>query len=120
MRTTAVQKNHFSRSFFTSLCGSLGFCFVALTFVNRKKMECFSMKLNKYRESFCCYSVLVLSTTLKKVFSRCNFSENSAQLGAFQRAVIVFTIVLCRRRRRRRPRCLKSLMASQGPTPSQK
>ena len=41
-------------------------------------MECFSMKLNKYRESFCCY-VLVLSTTLKNVFSRCNFSDNYVQ-----------------------------------------
>ena len=34
------------------------------------------MKLNKYRESFCCY-VLVVPTTLKKVFSRSNFSDNS-------------------------------------------
>ena len=42
-------------------------------------MECFSMKLNKYRETFC-YYVLVLSTTSKKVFSRCNFSDNSMQV----------------------------------------
>ena len=42
-------------------------------------MECFAMKLNKYWESFCCY-VLVLSTTLKKVFSRCNFSDKSVQV----------------------------------------
>ena len=31
-------------------------------------------------------------------------------LDTFQRAVIVFTIVLCRRRRRRRPHCLRSLI----------
>ena len=52
--------------------------FLWLNFVNRKTMECFSTKLNKYWESFCCY-VLVVSTTLKKIFSRCNFSENSVQ-----------------------------------------
>ena len=33
-----------------------------------------------------------------------------AQLDSFQRAVIVFTIVLCHCRRRRRPRCVSSLM----------
>ena len=32
------------------------------------------------------------------------------KLDAFQRAVIVFTIVLCRRRRRRRPCCVMSLL----------
>ena len=37
------------------------------------------MKLNKYPESFCCY-VLEVSTTLKMVFSRCNFSDNSVQV----------------------------------------
>ena len=37
------------------------------------------MKLNKYWESFCCY-VLVVSTTPKKVFSRCNFSNNYVQV----------------------------------------
>ena len=37
------------------------------------------MKLNKYRESFCC-NVLVVPTTLKKVFSRCNFSESFVQV----------------------------------------
>ena len=41
-------------------------------------MECFSIKLNKYWESFCFY-VLVVSITLKKVFSRCNFSDNYVQ-----------------------------------------
>ena len=30
-------------------------------------------------ESFCCY-VIVLSTTLKKFFSRCNFSDNFVQV----------------------------------------
>ena len=34
---------------------------------------------NKYWESFCSY-VLVVRTTLKKVFSRSNFSDNSAQV----------------------------------------
>ena len=33
-----------------------------------------------------------------------------AELGAFQRAVIVFTIVLSRRRRRRYPCCVRSLI----------
>ena len=37
------------------------------------------MKLNKYRESFGCY-VLVVPTTLKNVFSRSNFSDNSVQV----------------------------------------
>ena len=70
-RTKTAQKNHLSGSLSTSLWRSLGFCFFAINFVNRKTMECFSMKLNKYWESFCCY-VLV-----KKGFSRCNFSDNS-------------------------------------------
>ena len=113
-RTTTAKKNHISGSLFTSLCGSLGFCFFALEIVNRKMIKCFSMKLNKYGESFCCY-ILVVFTTPKKVFSRSNLSKNSMQVvssmhSAFQRAVIVFTIVLCRRRRRRRPRCVRSLM----------
>ena len=42
-------------------------------------MECFSMKLNKFWEYFC-YPSLVVSTTLKKVFSRSNFSDNSVQV----------------------------------------
>ena len=42
-------------------------------------MECFSMKLNKYWESFF-YYVLVVPTTLKKVFSLCNFSDNFVQM----------------------------------------
>ena len=37
------------------------------------------MKLYKYRESFCCY-VLVVLTTLKKVLSRCNCSKNFVQV----------------------------------------
>ena len=37
------------------------------------------MKLNKYWENFCCY-VLVVPTTLKKVFPRCNFSDNYVQM----------------------------------------
>ena len=37
------------------------------------------MKLNKYWEGFCCY-VLAVSTTLKKVFSRCNFGDNYVQV----------------------------------------
>ena len=76
---TTVQKHHISGSFsYTSLCRPLGCCFFALNFVKRKMIKCFSMKLNKYWKSFCCY-VLVFSTTLKKVFSRWNFSDNSAQ-----------------------------------------
>ena len=34
-------KNHISDSLFTSLCGSLGICFFALNFVNRKTIKCF-------------------------------------------------------------------------------
>ena len=80
MWTTTAQKNHISGSLFTSLCWSLEFCFFALNFVNKKTIKCFSMKLNrKYRESFCCY-VLVVPTTLKKVFPGCNFSDNSVQV----------------------------------------
>ena len=41
----------------------------------KKLLKCFSMKLNIYWESFCCY-FLVVSTTLKKVFSLFNFSDN--------------------------------------------
>ena len=37
------------------------------------------MKLYKYRESFCCY-VLVVLTTLKKVVSRCKSIENFVQV----------------------------------------
>ena len=37
------------------------------------------MKLNKYRENFF-YYVLVVPTTLKKVFLRCNFSDNYVQV----------------------------------------
>ena len=37
------------------------------------------MKSNKYLERFCCY-VLIVSTTLKKFFSRSNFSDNSVQV----------------------------------------
>ena len=47
--------------------------------MSRKTIKCFSMKLNKYLESFCCY-VLVFSTTLKKIFSLCNFSDNYVQV----------------------------------------
>ena len=43
-----AQKNHISGSLFTFLCGSLGFCFLALDIANRKMIKCFSMKLNKY------------------------------------------------------------------------
>ena len=65
--------------FWFVLCGPLEFCFFALNFVNRKVIKCFSMKLNKYWKNFCCY-VLVVPTTLKKVFSRCNFSDNFVQV----------------------------------------
>ena len=47
-----------------------------------------------------------------KIFSPCNFDEQlrvRAQLDTFQREVIVFIIVFCRRRRRHRPHCLRSL-----------
>ena len=61
------------------------------------------MKLNKYWESFCFYVLLVPTTLKKKVFSHCNSNDNyvylSEDLNAFQRAVNVFTIVRCRRRR---------------------
>ena len=63
----------------SSLLICAGHCFFTLNFVNRKTIKCFSMKLNKYRESFCCY-VLVVSTTPKTVFSRCNFSDNYVQV----------------------------------------
>ena len=53
--------------------------FFDLNFVNRKTIKCFSMKLNKYWESFA-YYVLVVLTTLKKVSSRSNFSNNSEQV----------------------------------------
>ena len=44
--------------------------------------------------------------TPKKVLSRFNLKLRAgAKLDAFQRAVIVFTNVLCRRRWRRRPCC---------------
>ena len=89
-RTTTAPRNHFSGLLFISLCGSLGFCFFALRFVNRKPFKCLSVKLNKYWESFS-YYVLVVPTTWKKVFSRYNFSDNSELVlsGAFQRAVTV-------------------------------
>ena len=77
--TTTAQKNHISGLLFTFLCGPLGFCFFALNFVNKKMIKCFAMKLNKYWDNFCCY-VLVDPTTLKKVFSRCNFSDNFMQV----------------------------------------
>ena len=32
----------------TFLYGLLGFCFLALNFVNKKMIKCFSMKQNKY------------------------------------------------------------------------
>ena len=73
------EKSPFWISSFTSLCGSLRFCFFALNFVNRKMNKCYSMKLTKYWESFCCY-VFVVSTTLKKVFLRCNFSDVYVQV----------------------------------------
>ena len=40
--------------------------------------------------------------------------REGAKLDAFQRAVIVFTIILCYRRRRRRSYCLRSLIAQTG------
>ena len=107
-----AQKNHIFGSLFYSLCRSLGFCF----FVNRRTMKCFSMKLNKYLESFCCY-VLLVSTTLKNVFSRSNFSDNSVHvpiLMHFNMQSFYDTIVLGRRRRRRRPHCARSLMTFQS------
>ena len=74
IRDLTAQKNHISGSLFNLFCGSLGLCFFALNFVNRKMIKSFSVKLSKYWKSFCCY-VLVVSTTLKKFFSRCNFSD---------------------------------------------
>ena len=51
------------------------------------------------------------------LFSRSRYPKNSrragGQLDAFQRAVIVFTIVFSRRRQSRRPRSLRSLMLIQ-------
>ena len=79
MRTTTAQKNYISGSLNTSLCGSLRFGFFALKFVNRKTIKCFSMKPNKYWERFC-YYILVVPTTLEKVVSRSNFSDNSVLL----------------------------------------
>ena len=77
--TTTAQENHISGSLFTSFWGALGFCFFALNFVNRKMIKCFPMKLNKYWEKFYGY-FLVASTSLKKVFLRYNFSNNSVQV----------------------------------------
>ena len=105
-----LQKNHLSGSLFTSLCGSLGFCFFALNFVNRKTMECFSMQLNKYWESFF-YYVLVVPTTLKQVFSRCNFSDNSVQEVSLMHSNLQLLYYYCPlpSSPSRRPNCLRSL-----------
>ena len=73
------QNNQLSGSLFTFLYRSLEFRFFALNFVNRKTIKCFSLKLNKYWEIFFCY-VLVVLTTPKKVFSRCNLSDNYVQV----------------------------------------
>ena len=58
------------------------------------------MKLNKYWKSFRCY-VLVISTTLKKVFSRCNFSDNYVQVPSSMHSnvqllylLLFFTVVV--------------------------
>ena len=64
-----AQKNHVSGLLFTFLCGTLGFCFFALNFVNRKTIECFSLKLNKYLKDFCCYPLVVPCSTTPKQLS---------------------------------------------------
>ena len=71
------------------------------------------MKLNKCL--ICCYVVLVVSTTLKMVFSRCKFSDNSVQvLGSMHPLLYFLLIVLCRRHRRCRPRCVRSIFCRVG------
>ena len=51
------------------------------------------MKLNKYWESFC-YYVLEVSTTLKKVFWRCNFSDNYVQVPSLMRSNVQLLYLL--------------------------
>ena len=79
MRT--AQKNHISGLLFSFLFMTLGFSFFTLNFVNRKVFIRFSIKLNKYRESFCCY-VLIVLTTLKKVFSLSKLATNLCRCSA--------------------------------------
>ena len=68
------------------------------------------MKLNKYWESFAYYVIVVL-TTLKKVFSRSNFSDNSVQVPSSMHSNVQLlyniTIVLCRRRQHRTRKLLE-------------
>ena len=51
------------------------------------------MKLNKYRESFYCYVIVVLKT-LKKVFSHCNFSDNSMQVLSLVHSIVQLLYLL--------------------------
>ena len=88
------EKSHFWFALLFIVHWSLGFSFFALNFVNRKTMECFSMKLNKYWESFCCY-IFVVSTTLKQVFSRCNFSDNYVQVPTLCIPTCSYCIYYC-------------------------
>ena len=67
---------------FTSLCRSLEFSFFALNFVNRKPIKCFFYEAKQILRKFCCY-VLIVPTTLKKVFSHCNSSENFVQVQSW-------------------------------------
>ena len=61
--TTKLQKNYISGSLFTSLCGSLGFCFLYLKLCKQKS---FSVRLIKYRQLFC--YVLVVPRALKRSY----------------------------------------------------
>ena len=53
----------------------------------------FYMKLNKYRASSSC-SVLVVPRTLKKVFPRCNFSENFVQVQSWMHSNVQLLYLL--------------------------
>ena len=68
--------NRISGLLFAFLGGLLGFRFPRHKLCQQKTIKRFSMKLNKYWESFC-YYVLVVPRTL---FSFFNFSDNSVQL----------------------------------------
>ena len=68
--------------------------FLCLSFVNGKMIKCLSMKLNKYRERFS-YCVLVVSTTLKKVFSRCNYSDSHVQVPSLMHSNLQLLYLLC-------------------------
>ena len=118
MWTTTAQKNRIFGSLFTSLYGSLGFCFFALNFVNRKMIKCFFLKLNKYWESFLLLRPRSLENSKKGLFTFWLQRKlcAGAELDAFQRAVIVFTIVLCSQCCRYCPCCVRLILVERSST----